>query len=289
MVVDLIEGAGAQAEGQAAEGVLDVAGAVDGDELIAQDGVALLGIDAQHQGGEAVDLLQAGHQLVDLGNGAAVDDQAHQNLPRHSTTADVDVAQEALAGGLVVNGDLVLVDVFHHRVLDLIGLGGEDQTAVVFHNLMGARPEETGVGLLLAGHGVLCLVAVAVDVGGGQDGHFLQIFAADAVQAVLHTLGLQAGFFLVIHVPEGAAAAELGHGALPVDTMGGLFQNFHDLACGPGLPGQLDADVVFLPGDGVGDEDGTAFDMGHALAFGGVVGDDGLVNLILVQHNFISM
>ena len=57
MVVHLIEGPGGEAEIQAAEGVLDVAGAVEGDEFVAQHRVALLGVDGEDQCGEAGDLL----------------------------------------------------------------------------------------------------------------------------------------------------------------------------------------------------------------------------------------
>ena len=47
VVVDLVEGSGAETEGKAAEGVLDPAVAVEGDEFIAQDGVAGAGVDGE--------------------------------------------------------------------------------------------------------------------------------------------------------------------------------------------------------------------------------------------------
>ena len=172
MVVHLIEGPGAQTEIQAAESVLDVAGAVEGDEFIAQHRVALPGVDGEHQGGEAGDLLQPAHQLVGLGNGTAIDHQTHQNLAGYSTPADVNVPQEALVLHFIVGGDAELVYIIHDRVLDAVRFLRQDQAALVFHNLMGAGLEETGVSpALLCRHGVLGLVAVAIAAGGGEDLH----------------------------------------------------------------------------------------------------------------------
>ena len=190
--------------------------------------------------------------------------------------------QKSLAGGLVVDADPVLVYIINYRILRGVDLLRENAAAGVFHHVVGARPVEPGVGApLLHRHRILRLVAVAVAVRGGENGDFRQIFAADAVQAVLHPLRFQPGLLRVVHVPEIAAAAELGDLALPVDPVGGFFQNLHDFSRRPSFLRLLHPDAHLFPGDGVGDEHGAALDMGDALSFGGIVRDLGFVNLVL--------
>ena len=53
MVIDLIKGAGGQPESKAAEGVFNVAGAVQSDEFLTQNGVARLGVHGKHQTGKS--------------------------------------------------------------------------------------------------------------------------------------------------------------------------------------------------------------------------------------------
>ena len=127
-------------------------------------------------------------------------------------------------------------------------------------------------------------------VGRGENGHFCETFPCQSVQAGFYPFRLQPGFFFVVHVPEIAAAAELGNGALPVHPMGRFFEDFHDFPCRPGFLGLFNPQTHPLPGDGVGQEHGAALHVGYPLPFGGVVGDDGLVNLIFGKHySFASM
>ena len=282
MVVYLIKRPGGQAEIQAAEGVLDIAGAVEGEKAVAQHGVAPLRVHGQHQRGKAGNPAQPLDERFRPGDFFPVHRETHQNLPGHRAPADVNMPQKPLAGGLVVDADPVLVYIINYRILRGVDLLRENAAAGVFYHVVGARPVEPGVGAsFFHRHRILRLVAVAVAVGGGENGDFRQIFAADAVQAVLHPLGFQPGLLGVVHVPEIAAAAELGDLALPVDPVGGLFQNLHNFPRRPRLLRLLHPDAHLFPGDGVGDEYGAALDMGDALSFGGVVRDLGLVNLVL--------
>ena len=281
MVVYLIEGAGGETEIQTAEGILNVARTMEGDKGVAQNGVALFGVDAQHQRGEAGDLLQLRHQRVGFGNAAAVDDQTHKNLPRNGATADVNMPQKSCVGGFVIDGHMVLIYIIHNNGLDPVGLLRQNQAAVVFHHIVGAGAEEACIGtVFLCGHRVLSLVAVAAAGGRGQNGHGFQLLAADAVQAVSHPFGLQTGFFFIIHVPEIAAAAELCNRAFPVHPVGGFFENFNDFPRCPGLAHQLNTNPAAFPGYRVGNEDSAALDVGDTLPLGGIVGDGGLVDLI---------
>ncbi len=290
MVVHLIEGPGGQPEGKAAEGVLNIARAVEGEEFVSQHRVALPGVDGQHQGSEAGNLLKAADQLLRTGDLPAVDDKTHQNLPGDSAPADIDMPQQTLMGHFIIGSHPVLVYIIYDRILDPVRFLRQDQAAVIFHHIMGSGPEESCVGtVFLRCHGVLGLVPVAAAGGGGEDLHLVQILTADPVQAGAHPLGLQPGFLLVVHVPEIAAAAELGNRALPVAAVGGFFQDLHDLSCCPGLSGVFNADPVLFPGDGIGDKDRAALDMGNALTLGGVIGNDRFINCVFCQHNSISM
>jgi len=90
--------------------------------------------------------------------------------------------QKSLAGGLVVDADPVLVYIINYRILRGVDLLRENAAAGVFHHVVGARPVESGVGAsFFHRHRILRLVAVAVAVGGGENGDFRQIFAADTV------------------------------------------------------------------------------------------------------------
>ena len=121
----------------------------------------------------------------------------------------------------------------------------------VFHDSVGPRPEEPGVGPApIPGYGVLGLVPVAVAVRGGEDRHSCKLLPRQPVEAGPHPLRFQPGFLGVVHVPEVAAAAELGNGALPVHPVGGFFQDPDDFPCRPGLSCFFDAHQYPLPGNG---------------------------------------
>ena len=181
----------------------------------------------------------------------------------------------------VVNRHPELVDIIHNSTLYPVRFLRQDQAAAVLHHLVRTCPEEARIGLALGfRHRVLGLVPVAMAGGSGEDGNFLQAFAADPVQAVQDPVCLQAGFLFVVHVPEVTAAAELGHRALPVDPVGGFFQNFHGFRRCPGLLGFLNPDPDFLTPDGIGNKYGAALNMGNPLTLGGVVRDQGFIDLI---------
>lgn len=80
-----------------------------------------------------------------MGQLPPVGHQADKHLPGHRTPADIDMPQETGVGGLIIDGDAELVNMVDHRVLHLVRLLGEDQTAGIFHHLMRPRPEESGI------------------------------------------------------------------------------------------------------------------------------------------------
>ena len=195
--------------------------------------------------------------------------------------------QQPPVGGFIVNGHIVLVNIIYDNGFDLVRLLGQDPAAVHLHDLVGALLEEAGVGLpVFSGHRVLGLVPVALTGRGRQNGNLFQVFPADAVQAIFHPLRFQTALLCIVHMPEGAAAAELGNRAGPVHPVGGPLQNFRNLPRRPGLPYQGDTEIYPFPGYGIGHEHGAAFNMGNALALGGIVRNHGFVNLIFDQHSF---
>ena len=155
---------------------------MEGEKAVAQYGVAPLRVHGQHQRGKAGDPAQPLDERLRPGDFFPVHRQTHQNLPGHRAPADVNVPQKPLAGGLVVDADPALVYIINYRILCRVDLLRENAAAGVFHHVVGTRPVESGVGApLLHCHRILRLVAVAVAVGGGENGDFFQILAADAV------------------------------------------------------------------------------------------------------------
>ena len=117
----------------------------------------------------------------------------------------------------------------------------------------------------------------------------IQILSGQPVQAVRDPLGFQTGFFGIVHVPEIAASAQLGHGALPVPAMRGFFQDLHNFAGSPGFLGLFNPQAHPFPSNGVGDKHRTAFNVGNPLTLGGIVGDEGFVNLVFDEHGFLRL
>ena len=285
MVVDLIEGPGRQPELQAAEGILNIARAVEGDKFVAQDGIAGPGIHRQHQGGKAGNGLQALYKVLCMGQLSAVCHQAHQHLAGNLTTAHINMPQQTLMGSFIIDGNAVVVYIIYYKLLDFVCFRRQDQAAVVLHHPVGACPEKACVRpAFFAGHGVLGLIAVAVAGGCGQQRYFLQAFAADAVQRLLDPVRLQTALLGIVHVPEVAAAAQLGHRAFPVDPVGRFFQKLGDLACRPGFLCLFNAHQAPFADQRIGDKHGAAFNFGNALSLGGVIHDHRFVNLVFCKH-----
>src|SRR5699024_6941305 len=119
---------GGQAEGEAAEGILHVSGAVKADKFLSQHGVSRLGVHSQNQSAKARDGLKPLEQLRHMGKLPSVYNQAHQNLPGHSSPADENMPQKALVGRLIVYSYPVLVYIIHNQVFHLLGFLRENLT-----------------------------------------------------------------------------------------------------------------------------------------------------------------
>ena len=168
MVIYLVEGPGGQTEGKSAEGVLNIARTVKCDKFVAQNGVALLGVYGKHQGGKAGNCFQTLDQIFRVGQLLAVDNQTHQHLSGNGAPADIDMPQQTLLGLLVIGGDPIVVYIIYNDLFDQICVLRENQTALVFHDLVCTCPKKAGKHpVFLTGNRVLGLVSVAVAGGCG--------------------------------------------------------------------------------------------------------------------------
>ena len=217
-----------------------------------------------------------------MGQLSSVAHQANQYLSGDRATTDIDVPQKTLVGFFVVGGNMELVYITYNDLFYFVCFRRQNQAAFILHHLMGTGTEKAcKYPILFAGYRILGFVAVAVAGGSGQKRHFIQTFTADAVQCLPYPVGFQTAFLFVVHVPEIAAAAKLGHGTFPVHPVGRLFQKLRDLAGGPGLLGLFNADTALFSHNGIGNEHSAAFDFGNTLTLGSIVNDLGFVNLIL--------
>ena len=215
-----------------------------------------------------------------MGQAGAVDQQAHQGFPG-AAGADVQVPQQAPAGGLVVGGHLEPGDIVPHRLSQSIGLRLLDETVLHMHHLVAAGPVEPH--LPRRGDGILALVAVVQGLFRAQNFFHRHLRPADTGQCVLHpgTLGPQ--LLLIGHMPEVAAAAAAVIGAVRRPAgRGGLHQG-GDLAEGGVFQHLHHQNVADLPPDGPVDEHHLAVYPGNAQALAGIAVDMGAVNAVFLQ------
>ena len=141
---------------------------------------------------------------------------------------------------------------------------------------------DAGFPVFVQPHRELHFVAVAVHLGGGEDGLDLDVQPADPPEGVGHggLFGLQLG--LVAQVPQTAPAAGSGHGAVGRDTVGGGC--FHRLHNAEGVPlAVLDhPGADHIAGGRPRHKDGFALPVADAAAVAGQTFDGQGDNLIFL-------
>lgn len=259
--VDLIERQRAKPHRDAAEGVLDEAGAAEGVGLCAQNDVGVPGVDVHEDGGNVRELCgQLLDELGAVGELCAGADDADHDLAAVRTPAQKDVPHQALAGSLIVGLDAVCTEKAAQCVADVVQDAGLQLAVGAGDDAVGASGVEADAGhtVLVAPDRELDLVAVAVHFGGGEGVQHRHIQPADAAERIddVFLLGPQLGG--VIQVPQAAAAAGACHGAVHRDAVrrGGAqgVQNAEGIAAAV----LDDADVGFIAGGGAGHEHGLA-------------------------------
>ena len=268
--VDLIERQGAEPDRDAAEGVLDEAGAGKGMGLGAEDDVGVFGVDVHEDGRDGRELrLQLSGQLRAVGELRAGADDADHDLPAVGTAPQEDVAHKALAGGLIVGLDVVgrkkgaecIADVVQDAGLQLAVRAGDDA--------MGAPGVKADAGgtVFVPAHRELHLVAIAVHFGGGQGVQNRHIQPADAAEGVGHALLLGPQLGGVVQMPQTAPAAGAGHGAVHRDAVGRGGAQAVQNAEGIAAAVLDDADIGLIAGGSAGHEHGlTVRRVCHAAA-----------------------
>ena len=121
----------------------------------------------------------------------------------------------------------------------------------------GVEPD-AGLAILITAHRELNLIAVAVDLGGGEGRQHGYIQPANAAESIGNAFALSAQFSGIIQMPQVAAAAGAGHRAVHWDAVGrgGLngIQNAESVAAAI----FDDADGGNVTGGGAGYEDSLA-------------------------------
>ena len=220
--VDLIERQGAQLHRNAAEGVLDEPGAVQGVGLAAQNHIGVFGVDIDQDGGDIGKLRsQCAAKLLCVGQLCPGADQTDHDLAAVDTPAQKHMTHQPLARLLIVGLNVVggkeiaegIADLVQHIRLQLAVWAG--------NNAVGAPGVETDAGLavLITAHRELNLIAVAVDLGGGEGRQHGYIQPANAAESIGNAFALGAQFSGIIQMPQAAAAAGAGHCTIYRDTI----------------------------------------------------------------------
>ena len=191
--VDLEEGGDGQLEGQAAQTILQ--GVVPPQHPIvpSQDDVGLAGVDVQdHPHRFGTGGRQRLDQLLLKGQRLGVGHHADEGLPL-PIGADEHVADEPLAGALVIGGDGVFVHPLAHHPTGLVRDVRLEQTAAHVDDLMAAAAVEAHLhpGLVVLTHRERRLVPVALGLLGPVHLADGQVQPTDALKGVVDALTLQ--------------------------------------------------------------------------------------------------
>ena len=231
VVVDLIEGEGGNIEGNAAERVTDGRLAPESDALAAENFVARLFIDVQNDACDLrIGLQKLFDQHVRFGKLFAVADEADHDLAADSAVTDEKMAERALVRFLVIGTDSAFIHPCFYGLCDIgvkIGLEiaiftGDDAVAVR------REKAEGGLSVLVLAAGDLCLVAIAVFGGRGNDGVTGDIQFADTAEMLVHPALFDGKLRVVADMAEQTAAAFRKYGAIDLASVGrGCEDLFH--------------------------------------------------------------
>ena len=101
------------------------------------------------------------------------------------------MAHQTGMGRFVIGRNAEAVHMVDDHIFHPVHFLRQNQTPIIFDDLMGSSPKKAGkCSIFVAGNRILRLVAIAMAGGRRQYGHFLQAFAAHAVQASTNALCL---------------------------------------------------------------------------------------------------
>lgn len=289
IVVDLIEAARREPVAQAAERVLDRAGAVVHLLVRAEDGIPARFVVICNN----ADRLR--HRLADgadkrlrMRRFLCVQHHAAKRLPADRAEAQIDVADKPCVRLFIVCRDAVRLHPREHGALEALGAVRLELAAVRRDDLVRPRAEKARDRRALArADGKLHLVAVAVEPVRAGDGQLRERDAADARKGVEHAPALEGKLLLVVHVPEIAAAALAEIRAVGADAVRrGLFNRFDDAV--RRAPADVDdADAARLARNGARNKDDLPVRAGNALAVGGVARDGDSQTIVFFHIEFL--
>lgn len=267
----LIEGGDRQAEGETTHLVHQVVLAPQGAVGLPQDHVGLFLVDPQdHALQTGLRRPEGPDQLLLAGEGLAVAEQAAKALPG-PVDADIEVAEKAPAGALVVGGDMAGGHVVLQGPAEAGARLGLEETVLHVGDGVGPGGVEADGG---PGDGELGLVPITPGIFRAVYNRDRGITAADAGETVLDLLPFELQLFVIGHVAEGAAAACFIVRAVGLTPGGGGGLHGDGMAPGAGFPHLVQLDKAGLPPEGSGDKGRHAVGQaGHPLALRAVALD----------------
>lgn len=262
--VDLEEGGDRQAEGHAAQGLLQKIPPPEGVVVRPQDHIGVPGVLVEHHPGQRGDsLAQPPDQLLGMGEGASIGHHTAQGLPG-PVGADVQVADQAGAGRLLVGRD---VEVLHPpqkgQTQGGDGLRLEEAVGHIQYVVASGAVVAHRRAPAARRHGELHLVAVAVGRLRAQQRGQVQPDPAHPLQGVGDALALGPQLLGIGEVPELTAAAPAKQRTVRLGTLRGGLQQLHPPAPGHVGAHLLQTDPPELPLGGEGDKDHPALQPGH--------------------------
>ena len=195
--------------------------------------------------------------MREFGTGA---DETDHDLPAVGTPAQKDVPHQPLAGLLIVGLNALLPEEPTQRRADIVEHRGLQFAIRAGNDPMGPSGVETdaGVAVLIPPHRELHLVAVAVHLRGRLDGQYRNIQPADAGKGVCNVFLLGTQLRPVIQMPQAAAAAGTGYGAVQRDAVGGGGQDLVQNTKGVTPAVFYDAHLCLIAGGGTGNKNSFA-------------------------------
>jgi hypothetical protein len=202
-----------------------------------------------------------------MGEGFAVAKDAAKAFPG-LVGADIEVAQEAPPGPLVIGGDLIGGHISLEGPAEIGAGRGLEQAVLHVGKVVGPGGVEADGGL---DNGELDFIAITVCI-------FRAVYyrnwggtASNSGKAVLYLLPLELQFLGIGHVTQGAAAAGGEIGAVRLQPGGGGGLDLQHVAPGAGFAHLVQLDQTGFPLKGLVHEAGHAVGkMGHPLAVGAV-------------------
>ena len=202
--------------------------------------------------------------------------------------AHINMADQSPLGTLVIGRNILQLHPFHDGGFRFIGPRVLNPASLHRQDFMAARHIKSRHRLseITGPHRELGFIAVALH-GTRQTPHLARAHTTNAADGIPDPLTFQPQLFLIIHMPEIAAAAPFANGASPIDPVRGDLQQFDNMAVGRCFAHVINFHLRHFAGNGIGNKDRHTLRMaGHALALAGITGNGDGNMFSLLDHRF---